>query len=960
MRTYARCGGYSVISLLMVSAGVAGPSLSVPFVFEKNAGQVDQQVRYFGRTQGAGLWLVDSGVVLSLDQKNRRAVLRMNLEGARPHPGIEGTQPLEGKSNYFTGSDPAKWHKDIGQYGAVRYQDAYPGVDLVFHASAQTIEYDWIVSPGADPRQIKMSFQGASEIRIDRSGDLVLRIGDVEVREKRPHIFQDEEAGRREIDGRFVRHGRAVGFEVADFDRSRTLTIDPVLEYATHLGGSGNASDQAGDQALSVAMDSAGNAVVVGTSFSTNFPTKTGLYPDPGAIINGFIAKVNPAGSLGPSIVWATYFGGSVHTEAESVALDSTGNVYVTGLTYASNIPIQGGFQTTNPNSANAHAFVAKLSAAGDKLIYSSYLGGARTDVAYSIAVDSTGSAWVAGATNSGNFPVKGNAYNTFLKGSQDGFVSRVSADGSQLLYSTYLGGETAALFAITVDGAGSAYVAGYSASPDFPIVNGYQPVYPSNAVRSGVVAKINPSATSSLVYSTYLGGATDGTILFAISVDGKGNIYVGGRSASPEFPVTANAVQTVASFPNGQLSGTAAVVAELNPAAQAGAQLEYSTYLGGGTLDEVLGIGLDSSGRIVVGGTTGSPTFPTTPDAFQAAFLGTQANGTYPNKGFLSVIDPTLSGTKGLVYSTLLGGHQSDTFNALGVNAAGTTATIVGQATSSDLFVTASAFQPKLSSPYGDAFIATFNLAQSGPVLSSMVNAASFATHNTNFAPGEIVTLFGSNLGPEALVGAELDPTGHLSNMLSGCQFLVDGTPAPLVYVQAGQVSAILPYELTPQIGGALANYAQMVCNGVGGNVIEFAAVAADPAIFSATQTGQGQAAILNQDGTYNSASNPASGGSIVQIFATGEGVLSPAGEDGRIENGPVSGIPTPALPVTVTFGGTVSPKLTYAGVAPGEVDGLLQIDAQVPTGLTPGNVPIVVTIGTTASPQGLTIAVK
>ena len=314
MRTYARCGGYAVISLLMVSAGVAGPSLSIPFVFEKNAGQVDRQVRYFGRTQGAGLWLVDSGVVLGLDQKKRRAVLRMNLEGARPHPRIEGTQPLQGKSNYFTGSDPAKWHKDIGQYGAVRYQDAYPGVDLVFHASAQTIEYDWIVSPGADPRQIEMSFQGASEIRIDRSGDLVLRIGDVEVREKRPHIFQEAEVGRQEIDGRFVRHGRAVGFEVADFDRSKTLTIDPVLEYATHLGGSGNASDQAGDQALGVAMDSSGNAVVVGASFSTNFPTKTGLYQDPGAIINGFIAKLNPAGSLGPSIVWATYFGGSVRT----------------------------------------------------------------------------------------------------------------------------------------------------------------------------------------------------------------------------------------------------------------------------------------------------------------------------------------------------------------------------------------------------------------------------------------------------------------------------------------------------------------------------------------------------------------------------------------------------------------------------------------------------------------------
>lgn len=957
MKLATRC---AVISVLAASAVLAGPTVSIPFVFQKNVGQVDQQVRYFGRTQGAVLWLVDSGAVLSLEQKDRRAVLRMDLEGARPHPAIEGTQPLAARANYFIGNDPAKWHKDIAQYGAVRYRDAYPGIDLVYRATGQTIEYDWIVAPGADPRQISMSFQGADEIRIDSSGDLLLRIGGSEIREKRPQIFQDGPGGQREIAGEFVRRGHKVGFEVAKYDPARTLTIDPVLQYATHLGGTGNAVDKSGDQALSVAMDATGNAVVAGVTFSTDFPTKTGLYQDPGAIINAFIAKLNPASSGGSSLVWSTYFGGTVQTDAEAVALDPQGNVYVTGITYASNIPIMSAFQSTTPNASTPHAFVAKLSSAGNQLVYSSFLGGVSTDVGYSIAVNASGNAWITGITNSSNFPIHGNAYDPNPHGTEDGFVTEVSADGTQLLYSSYLGGDYAVLYGITLDAKGNAYVVGYSQTGDFPIVNGYQTVYPSGAVRAGVVSEINPTVTPSLVYSTYLGGAMAGTILFTVSVDAKGNIYVGGRTASSEFPVTENAIEPLSFFPNQQIPGTTGVVAELNPSAQASAQLEYSTFLGGGAFDEVLGIGLDSNGHIVVGGTTESPNFPTTPDALQAVYTGVAVKGTYPNKGFLSVIDPTMTGTKGLVYSTFYGGQLADTLNGMGVNAAGTAAAIVGQAMSQDLFVTPSAFQPKLSTSLGDAFIATFNLAQSGPVLNSMVDAASFANNGNKFSPGELVTFFGLNLGPEALTGAELDQNGNLANALAGCQVLIDGTPAPLVYVQAGQVSAVLPYELTPDIGGGLNNYAQMVCNNIGGNLFEFSVVAASPAIFSATEMGTGQGAILNQDGSYNSASNPAAAGSIVQIFATGGGVLTPAGQDGRIENGPVSTIPTPVLPVTVTFGTTASPSISYAGVAPGDVDGILQVNAQVPSGLTPGNVPLVLNIGTYASPQGVTVAVK
>ncbi len=962
-----------LLSLLIVSAAFAGPSVSIPFVFEKNSGQVDRQVRYFGRTPGAALWLVDSGAVLSVDQKNRRAVLRMKLEDARPHPSIEGTQPLAGKTNYFIGRDPSQWKKDIGQFGAVRYQDAYPGVDLVFHASAQTIEYDWIVSPGADPRAIRMRFEGASDIRIDSSGDLVLRIGDVEVREKRPRIFQGTQQDAKEIDGRFVRRGRAIGFEIAHYDRSRPLTIDPVLTYATHLGGSGDTSNQLGDYASAVAIDPQGNAIVVGTTHSSNFPTQNGLYDDQGAEPDAFVTKLNPSGPVGSaSMLWSTYLGGSVSTQAWGVAVDSQGSIYVTGQTFSPDFPLKNAFQTSFSTATNCQSsqgipapcglgFVTKFSSAGNEIVYSSFLGG--TDghnYPDAIAVDSTGSAWITGDTQSEGFPLAGNFIQGGLGSNQSGFVSKVSPDGTQLLYSTYLGGNQSQLLkGIAVDSAGNAYVAGGTPSTNFPVVNAYQPALPSNS-GAGVVAKINPNLKPSLIYSTYLGGAGGLSSLNAVAVDSNGNIFVGGLSNSFNFPTTPNAAQNILALVQLGHVGTGGVVAKINPAAQGPAQLEYSTFLTGGSYDQVNGIALDSTGRIIVAGTTQSVHFPTTKDAFQPVYIGHRISGAPANKAFVSIIDPTITGLKGLVYSTLYGGLNADTLYGMGLDASGTGATIVGQTTSTDLFVTPSAYQLGLSNPYGDAFIATFDFSQTGPTILAMANAASFVPPNFSFAPGEIVTLFGSNLGPQTLAGAELDSTGHLASTLAGCQLLVNRIPAPLVYVQANQASAILPYELTPLVGASLANYAQMVCNGVPGNVLEFFAEPAAPGIFSAASNGTGQAAVLNQDGSYNSSTNPAAAESIVTIFETGEGVLTPAGQDGRIETGALSTIPTPALPVTVTFGTTASPKITYAGVAPGEVDGLLQIDAQVPSGLTPGDVALVVTIGKSASQSGLTIAVK
>jgi hypothetical protein len=216
----------------------------------------------------------------------KSAVLKMSIDGARHDSRIEGSSPLDAQANYFIGNKPANWRTHVPLFGEVLYRDVYPGIDLRFHGVGQELEYDWIVQPGADPRAIRMSFQGADRIDIEHTGDLVFHIGDLQLRHKRPRIYQDG----REIAGRFVRRGRAVGFEVAAYDHTQALTIDPVLSYATYLGGSG------ADSGAAIAIDPQGNLLLIGITNSTDLPSRAGLIPSPPSRSgNAFVAKINPA-----------------------------------------------------------------------------------------------------------------------------------------------------------------------------------------------------------------------------------------------------------------------------------------------------------------------------------------------------------------------------------------------------------------------------------------------------------------------------------------------------------------------------------------------------------------------------------------------------------------------------------------------------------------------------------------
>ena len=431
----------------------------------------------------------------------------MKLVGANPAPQLTGSDELPGKSNYFIGNDPAKWRTNVPNYAKVKYADVYPGIDLAYYGNQRQLEYDFVVSPGADPQSIRLAFDGDEKQRIDDHGDLALEAKGGEIRMHRPVVFQQIDGSRRNIAANFVlRSGREVGFEIARYDATKPLIIDPVLSYSTYLGGS------SGDLGYGIAVDSSGNAYVTGGTTSVDFPTANAFQSalgGPSIVGHAFVTKLNAAGS---AVVYSTYLGGSGGEFGYGIAVDSSGNAYVTGSTESTNFPTANAFQAAKRGSGNA--FLTKLNPAGSALVYSTYLGGTNFDAGRGIAVDSSGSAYVTGFTASPDFPTA-NAFQAAYGGYlSNAFVTKFNATGSALLYSTYLGGNRGGDYGdwgigIAVDSSGNAYLTGYASSPDFPIVNAFQTANnccDGEYTGDAFVTKLNPGGSA--VYSTHLGGS--------------------------------------------------------------------------------------------------------------------------------------------------------------------------------------------------------------------------------------------------------------------------------------------------------------------------------------------------------------------------------------------------------------------------------------------------------------------
>jgi hypothetical protein len=672
----------------------------LPLSFEANHGQTDDRVKFLARGGGYSLYLTGDEAVLSLrgDKKTKEtgapatSVLKMKMLGANPQPKASGMDQLPGKTNYFIGNDPAKWRRDLPTYARVKFDAVYPGVDVIYYgAQGRQLEYDFIVAPGADPKAIRLSFVGAKKVELEKAGDLALHLKSGDVRMHKPVVYQEKDGVRQDVSGHYtLRSEGEIGFELGAYDATRPLVIDPMMIYSTFLGGTGQ------DAGLEIAVNAHGNAFVTGYTTSVDFPTAKNSYQvQPPGGIDAFVTKFDIAGD---SVVYSTFIGGkgneNFHDELTApgvsysgIALGGTGDAYITGLTKSSDFPTTAGvFQPTLKGYSDA--YVVRLNAAGNTLIYSTYLGGSGYDGGQGIAVDAWGQAYITGQDESGDLPVTGLASHSTgcSSGYKDGYIAKLNWSGTALLYSTYFGGNACNLgWGIAVDGNQNAYVMGETVSPDFPTTAGaFDTTCGTDGACGGgsdlFIVKVDTkqSGKVSLQYSTFLGGSGEERVVYngSVAVDQQGQfIYVTGltKSVNPaDFPIK----KAVQATPNGPSD---AFITKLEPGqAAAQDQLIYSTYLGGGGDDVGMGLAIDLNGAAYVSGGTGG-TFPSTagettcsdPGAFVAKF----------------------NAAGGIEYATCISGLGQDTGLDVAVDPAGC-AYLTGF-TESYNFPTRRAFQP-------------------------------------------------------------------------------------------------------------------------------------------------------------------------------------------------------------------------------------------------------------------------
>jgi len=652
----------------------------LPMAFEANQGQADPAVEFLARGQGYAVALSHGQATLRLNGP-RSSAIGLTLVDAQAAPVAALEHALPGRVSYFVGRDPAAWRTGIATYERVRYRDVYPGIDVVYYGNQGRLEYDFVVAPGASPSAIGLEFTGSRGMRLDDDGRLVIELAEGSIEQPRPFVYQDVDGARREVGAAYVADERGrVTFRVGAYDAAEPLVIDPTLVYATYLGGS--ASDNLG----AIAVDAAGNAYLAGSTSSLDFPAMPGAFDtSANGVFGAFVAKLDPTGT---TLVYATYLGGTV------------------------------------PLSP----------------------GGLASSAATGIAVDGSGSAYISGQAITADFPTTGGVVGPASFGSTDGFVAKLDPAGSTLEYATYLGGsfeDTTWDIALIPGCPGNceAYVTGDTRSADFPATaSAFAPAL--NGTRDAFVAKLDAGA-SALVYSTFLGGSSNGAVPFGsdqdlgwrIGVDGAGQAYVAGSTIDVDFPTTPGAFATTRNDAVPLVSAYSDLfVARIDPSESGAASLVYSTYLGGTFIEAVtlIDIAINPSCPAdcdaYVTGRTLSADFPVTAGAFDTTFGGDDAFATRVNA----------SGTA-LVYSTFIGGSSLDQGRAIAVDTSGN-AYLTGDTRSFDFPTTPGA---------------TFETFQ-GSVDAFVVKLDSNGSHN----------LFGSYLGGgggDVGFGIAVDPAGDV-----------------------------------------------------------------------------------------------------------------------------------------------------------------------------------------------------
>lgn len=1111
---------YSFFNSLLTFA-IAGAT-TLPVIFEP----AQNGAGYLART-GAGAVSV-SPVGVQFDSK-----VALIFDGATTRASAQASQRLPGSSNYFHGTQS---RTGVPHYGRVLYRGVYPGIDVVYYGNASRLEYDFELSPGAHPERIRLRFNGARTLGIDgATGDLIVttNAGGV-IRQHAPRVFQKQQT----LETRYVVHPatQTVTLAIDRYDAALPLTIDPVIESATYLGGgsfeaaravkvdaqgavylagqapspgifssspfssaSNSGTDAVlikfipqlntiasytflgGDQddiAYSLAIDSTGAAYLTGSTRSINFPVTNGFQMNPGggAFPDGFVAKVSPDGR---SLVYASYLGGSGFDEAYAIAVDpATGTAYVCGATGSRNFPVtSGAFQTAFGGtilSQSTTGFVTVIAPAGNKLLRSTLYGGSRQDQVRAVALDQAGFVYAGGNTSSPDFPVRGPAVQPLLPGLTAGFVAKLSNDLSQPVYSTFLGGQSSSsVNALVVDQQGSAVAAGYTSSPDFPVRAAIQPSF-GGGNRDAFVTRLTPQGNDYL-FSTYLGGADSDTINDMV-LDANGVLTVAGATASADFPQKSSLQPYLSKSPN-QAAFLTKIQLPVNT-------LLFSTLVGGSADNQAFGVALDPSGATYLAGVTSSTDFPVKQNAYQTQYgggggdmflirLSADANGagalpplnvspavislaatsgaTTPAPSATINVTPATAATaaftvdwttqsstnwltatptradapstvtvfanpSGLaigVYSGSVrltpanGGApvvipvtlsitnpppvaQSVTPAKVAAGAADTQFTISGsgftnqsvvQVFQSDgtLVQSLTPDSPSDSATirftlshtllFRDTLLAiaikdpsatsasntlTIQVGDRFPTIApgGIVNAASNLSADT-VAPGEYISINGSTLGPSVALRALFGDGGAAATSLGAVTVWFDSTPAPLLSVSDSRVIAVAPFALA----GRQSVQVSVQYQGVRSNPVALSVTQAAPGLFTADGSGVGLGLIFNDTGLSNAAFNPASKNSVISLYLTGAGLQAPAATDGLIAATASSG---PSLPVAVTIDG-VPCDFISAVSAIGQVNGMVHVKVRVPSTVRSGAaLPIMATVGGVSSQPGVVIAVQ
>lgn len=976
--------------------------LSSHLSFEANQGQTSSAVKFLSRGVGYALFLTSDSAVFKVHSpgSGTPSVVRMKLAGANPDTRISGSDRLSGTVNYFIGNDPAKWTSGAANYSKVSYAQIYKGVDLVYYGTGRQLEYDFVVAPGADSRQITIEFPDVQP-KIERDGSLALNVNGAHLDFRRPAIYQTIAGKKQMIAGGYRLSGNRVQFALGKYDHTRALTIDPVLTYFSYLGGSSN--DYVGSPpgyaqfpvspSQGIAADQAGNLYVTGFTGSTDYPVQSAYQPQNKATpANGtpyvaFVTKLDPTGS---HLIYSTYFGGATfgQTKAYAIAIDSSGSAYITGSTQQADFPVTAGAYQTICGYANngqsicgggaASAFLTKLSPSGASLAYSTFFGPGTTDAAYSVAVDSQGQAYIAGITTAqcasndptACFPttpsavLAGQAFNhtsspnNFNQGAA--FVAVFNAAGTGLLYSSLYGGFGSTASGsdgkpgnngitygagVAVDSSGNFYLAGTSSSNQLPVTPGAFQKYSGPLLARGFVAKFSPVGStggSSLLYSTFLGGTDapndNSDQIGGIWVDATGDAYVTGNTQSYDFPVTIGTPSSCTAKLGCQNTG---FLTKINPT---GTGLVWSTLVGAttnccaGDMAIMAPPRLDSAGNIYLSGRlTGAVGFPlVNPLQARNTFGGT----------FVMKLDPT-GATVGFatnIYDQNNGGVFP---GGIDVDSQGNIY-VAGYTQSTNLPVTSGAFRTT-NAGSTDIFLAKINTAIPSPTVTTGGVVPVFSTVST-VQPGEWISIFGTNLASGTATWS-----GNFPTSLGGTSVTIDGKLAYLWYVSPTQINLQVPGNAT------LGSDAVVVTTGTGAVAFSSVTVASFAPSFSVLDGNKHVAGIIIRSdgsgaygGTYDIvgptgsslgyATVAAKASDTLELFGVGFGPTTPSVPAGAA----FSGAAATTNPVSLTING-VNVTPSFAGETSA---GLYQLNVTIPSGLGTGDVPLQASVAGVQSP--------